>query len=101
MPMYPCPHCKIESISLRQKFLAGKWIDIICPNCGGRSCIYPVLLAVLYFFYIWDVMLFGYLAVLEESVFYAGIMISGWLVLELCSLYLPLAAMKARISTHR
>lgn len=96
MPMFPCPHCKNECISLRQKFLAGKWIDVICPNCGGRSCIFPALLVVLYFFYTWDVMLFGYVAVLKHSLIYVGVMITGWLFLEVCSLYLPLAAMKAR-----
>lgn len=98
MTMYRCPHCKNECVSLRQKFLAGKWIDVICPSCGGRSCAYPVLLAVLYFFYTWDVMLFGYITVLEKSVFYCGVMIAGWAFLEVCNLYIPLAAMKARPS---
>lgn len=96
MPKYRCPHCKNECISLGQKFLAGKWVDVICPDCGGRSCVYPALLVVLYFCYTWDLMLFGYLAVLKEGLFYLGVMSAGWLFLEVCNLYLPLAAMRAR-----
>lgn len=99
MPMFRCPHCKNECISLRQKFLSGKWIDVICPGCGGRSCIYPALLVVLYFLYTWDVMLFGYLAVIKASVFYLSVLVIGWMILETCSLYLPLAAMKPRTVT--
>ncbi len=96
MPMFECPHCNQSTVTLKQKLLAGKWVDIICLVCGGRSCVYPALLAVLYFFYTWDVMLFGYLTVHEMSVLYLGVMMGGWLLLELFSLSLPLVRMKPK-----
>lgn len=92
--MFECPHCNHSTVTLKQKLLAGKWVDIICLACGRRSCVYPALLAVLYFFYTWDVMLFGYLTVHEMSVLYLGVMMGGWLLLELFSLSLPLVRMK-------
>jgi len=98
MPMFECPHCKQPTLTFKQKLLAGKWVDVICPSCGGRSCTYPALLVVLYFCYTWDVMLFGYLTVHEASVLYLGVMIGGWLILELFGLSLPLARMKPKLS---
>lgn len=95
MPMFECPHCNQPAVTFKQKLLAGKWIDVICAHCGGRSCIYPALLVVLYFFYTWDVMLFGYLTVYQKSVMYLGVMIGGWLLLEAFGLSLPLVRMKA------
>ena len=94
MPMYTCPHCKQPTVTLKQKYLAGKWIDVHCSGCGGRSCQYPVLMAVLYFLYIWDLMLFGYVAYLKQSWEYVVVTLVGILVLDAISLYIPLAAMK-------
>ncbi len=97
MPMFECPHCNQPSLTLKQKLLTGKWADVICPRCGGRSCAYPILMAVLYFCYTWDVMLFGYLTVHETSVVYLCVMLGGWVLLELFSLSLPLARMKPKL----
>lgn len=96
MLKFKCPHCQQSSITFKQMWLAGKWVDVICANCGGRSCVYPALLVVIYFFYTWDVVLFGYLTVYNESVLYLGIMFGGWVVLELFSLTLPLVRMKSK-----
>jgi hypothetical protein len=93
---FACPHCKQPTISLKQKLLAAKWIDVYCAACGGRSCAFPILMAVLYFFLVWDFMLFGYVAYLKHSGFYVGVMIAGWLFLELCGIFIPLAAMKPK-----
>lgn len=98
MLMFECPHCNQPALTFKQKLLAGKWSDVFCPTCGGRSCIYPALLVVLYFFYTWDVMLFGYLTVHEESVLYLSVMIGGWLLLELFGLSLPLVRMKPKLT---
>jgi len=97
MLMFECPHCHQPTLTFKQKLLAGKWVDVICPSCGGRSCAYPALLVILYFFYTWDVMLFGYLTVHEESVLYLSVMIGGWLLLELFGITLPLARMKPKV----
>lgn len=96
MTKFECPHCKQLTVTPMQKFLAGKWIDVYCTACGGRSCMYPVLLSVVYFFYIWDVMLFGYVAVAKQSLFYLGVLIFFWVILESISLWIPLARMKPR-----
>lgn len=99
MLMFECPHCKQATLTFKQKLLAGKWCDVTCPSCGGRSCAYPALLVVLYFFYTWDVMLFGYLTVHETSVLYLGVMLGGWLLLEMFGISLPLARMKSASPT--
>ncbi len=98
MPMFECPHCNQATLTFKHKLLAGKWVDVICPVCGRRSCAYPALLVVLYFFYTWDLMLFGYLTVHEKSVLYLCVMIGGWLLLELFGITLPLARMKSKSS---
>lgn len=94
MVAYECPHCKKLTIPLGKKYLAGKWANIHCAQCGGRSCAQPVLMAVLYFLYVWDVMLFGTVAFEKQSLFFVGVMVSGWLTLDWFNLYIPLVAMK-------
>ena len=93
---FNCPHCKKPTISLQQKYLAGKWLDIYCKECSGRICAQPILLAILYFFYTWDVMLFGYVAILKHSWMYVGILIAGWITLDLFNLTLPLSRMRPK-----
>ena len=85
------------------KYLAGKWATVTCPSCGERSCASPYVLAVLYIFYIWDVLLFGYVAFVKYQVdkpgmaaVFATVMVVGWLILDFFSLYVPLARMKKR-----
>lgn len=92
--MFECPHCKQHTVTAKQKYLAEKWVDIHCTACGGRSCMYPALVVVLWFFYTWDVMLFGYVAVAKTSVFYFLVMVGGWLFLDWIGLYIPLARMR-------
>jgi len=46
---FNCPHCQRPTFGLKDKLLAGKWIDLHCRECGGRSCNQPVFLALLYF----------------------------------------------------
>ena len=67
---------------------------LICPKCGGRVCAQPIILAVLYFLYIWDVMLFGYLAYLD-SLWYLAVMLTGWLILDYFAIYVPLSPLRA------
>jgi len=93
MAAIPCPHCQQKTFSWRDKYRAGKWAILHCPACGGRACAHPVLIAVLYFLYVWDVMLFGFLAYLDSPWYLAGMAI-GWLILDYFSLYLPLAPMR-------
>lgn len=96
MTKFTCPHCKKPTITLGQKYLSGKWIDVYCTECRGRSCTHPILLAILSFFYVWDVMLFGYVAVLKHSWFYLGVLVTGWIILDLFNLSIPLAALRKK-----
>jgi len=66
-----------------------------CPECGGRACAQPIVLGALYFLYIWDVMLFGYLAYLD-SLWYLAVMVVGWLILDYFALYVPLSPLRAK-----
>ena len=94
MPANPCPHCEQKTFSLWDKYRSGKWAIMHCPECGGRVCAQPVVMAILYFFYMWDVVLFGYLAYLD-SLWYLAVGLAGWLFLDWLSLYIPLAAMRS------
>ncbi len=98
---FECPHCHEKTFTLKDKLLAGKWAAITCKACGGRSCAQPVVLAVLYFLYVWDVVLFGYVAYVKFQVgqptvamIYVGVLVVGWLILEFFGLYIPLARMR-------
>lgn len=93
--MFPCPHCNKPTISLKQKYLAGKWFSIYCSHCSGRICAYPILLAVMSFMYVWDVAYFGVAAIWEQNWFYIGLLIFFWLLLDVFNHYIPLQAMKS------
>ena len=93
MSASPCPHCDQKTFSLWDRYRSGKWAVLRCSSCGGRVCAQPILIALLYFFYMWDVVLFGYLAYLD-SLWYLLVMVVGWLILDWFSLYLPLAALR-------
>lgn len=91
-----CPHCQQPTISLKQKFLTGKWMEVFCSQCGGRICAQPVILAVLYFFYVWDVSLFGYVGIAKQEWLYLGILVAGWIILDAFNLSCPLSRMKPK-----
>lgn len=95
MASIPCPHCGEKSFSWWDKYRTGKWALLHCTTCDGRVCAQPFVLAALYFFYVWDVVLFGYLAYLD-SLWYLLVMLVGWLILDFFSVYIPLTALRAR-----
>ena len=41
-------------------------------------------------------MLFGYVAVLKHSWFYLGVLVTGWIILDLFNLSIPLAALRKK-----
>lgn len=94
MSAQPCPHCKQATISWWQKYKAAKWSYIYCPNCQKKLCSHPYVLVAYTMFYVWDLMLFGYLFYLTGATWYLLAMVGCWLILDVFSLYLPLAAMK-------
>lgn len=100
MEGYTCPHCNKPTISLGKKYLAGKWANIICDECGGRSCQAPIIMVAMYFLYVWDVMLFGTVAIEKQGLFYIGVMLVIWLILDWFTLYIPLLRMKKIESTE-
>ena len=64
-----------------------------CSECGGRVCAQPIVLSALYFLYVWDVVLFGYLAYLD-SLWYLLVMFVGWLILDYFSVYVSLSPLR-------
>jgi len=98
MASISCPHCKARTFTWRDKYLAGKWAILYCQECGGRVCAQPLIMAALYFFYMWDVVLFGFLAYLD-SLWYLAVMLGAWLILDFFSIYIPLAALRAKSSS--
>ncbi len=95
MASIPCPHCQAKTFTWWDKYRSGKWLLLNCPECGGRACAQPIVLGALYFLYVWDVMLFGYLAYLD-SLWYLAVMVTGWLILDYFALYVPLAPLRAK-----
>ncbi|HEC18663.1 MAG TPA: hypothetical protein ENI97_04905 [Gammaproteobacteria bacterium] len=93
MASNPCPHCAQKTFSWWDKYLAGKWVLLYCKECRGRVSAQPIVLAVLYFLYTWDVVLFGYLAYLD-SLWYLAVLAGGWLILDFFSLYVPLSPLR-------
>ncbi|MBL1278503.1 MAG: hypothetical protein COB30_020710 [Ectothiorhodospiraceae bacterium] len=93
MASIACPHCGEKTFSWWDKYLTGKWGLLRCTACKGRVCAQPIVLAVLYFLYVWDVVLFGYLAYLD-SLWYLLVMLVGWLILDYFSVYVPLTALR-------
>ena len=90
-----CPHCKEESITWWQKYKAAKWALVRCSKCDRVSCAYPYLLVLYTMLYVWDVLLFGALAYIDNNAWYLLALVVFWLILDYFSLYLPLSAMKA------
>jgi len=95
MASIACPHCGAKTFSWWDKYLVGKWALLHCSECAGRVCAQPIVLSALYFLYVWDVMLFGYLAYLD-SLWYLLVMLVGWLILDYFSVYVPLTALRPR-----
>ena len=91
-----CPNCKQETITVKQKLLAGKWRDIYCSNCGSRFCAQPVVMALMYFAVTWDILFFGFMAIYESSIAYAVAMVIGWLILEFFIYYIPLTKLRPK-----
>jgi hypothetical protein len=98
MASITCPHCKEKTFTGWDKFRAGKWVMLKCPSCGSRVCAHPLLLAALYFFYVWDVVLFGFLTFLATP-WYLAVMAGVWLILEFFTYYVPLRALRPKSST--
>mgnify|MGYP000492181130 CR=1 FL=1 len=95
MDSIACPHCGEQTFSWWDKYLLGKWAVLYCSGCAGRVCAQPIVLAALYFLYVWDVVLFGYLAYLD-STWYLAVMLVGWIILDYFSVYVPLTPLRAR-----
>ena len=47
--------------------------------------------------YVWDVLLFGYLAYFDKNPWYILALVIGWLILDYFSFFLPLSAMKRKV----
>ena len=97
MPMasIACPHCGEKTFGWWDRYLTGKWAVLHCSECNGRVCAQPIVLAVIYFLYVWDVVLFGYLAYLD-SLWYLLVMLVGWLILDYFSIYVPFSPLRTR-----
>lgn len=95
MASIECPHCQQKTFSWWDGYRAGKWAIITCKQCGERACAQPVVMIGIYFLYMWDVMLFGYLTYLE-SLWFLPVLLVGWFILDYFSLYIPLASLKKK-----
>ena len=99
MSKIECPGCNKETITLKQKLLANKWVDIYCSECGARFCAQPVALALMSFILTWNFIYFGYLTVKEQSLTWGIAFIVGWALIELFMYYIPLSRLRAKTNT--
>ncbi len=96
MSQFPCPHCKEAVYGYWDRYKAAKWFILVCQHCGKRACAHPIIIVLFYFFYVWDVVLFGYLTYLKESWVYFSTLVVIWLILDAFSVYIPLSALKSK-----
>lgn len=94
MSKFDCPHCNQPTFTLWHKYFAAKWKVLTCSHCDRRVCSRPLLLALFYLLYLADVINFGYLSYIFHDMSWAIAAIVVWIILELFSIYLPLAAMR-------
>lgn len=96
MPMFPCRRCKQMSLSLKDKYRAGHWQDVICPNCHARLCATPWVLAAFYILYLWDVAWFSGLFYYTYNPMDFVYMAAVWFCLDLLNIwYMPLSVMRS------
>lgn len=95
MPMYQCPLCKTASIPFKDKYKAGVWGDIYCPNCKAKLCAWPWLLALIWVAYAWDVAWFSGLFYYTRNPLDFVYMVLVWLLIDALNVsFMPLAVMK-------
>jgi len=94
-----CPSCNKETITLKQKLLANKWVDIYCSECGARFCAQPIALALMSFILTWNIIYFGYLTYKEPSVTFFVMFVLGWALIEFFMYYIPLSRLRTKPNT--
>lgn len=97
MKYYKCPSCKQDSIPVKDKYFAGIWRVIHCPDCGARLCANPYLMALGWMIYVWAAAWFGFWAYLNNSLTPLIYLIPVWLFLDFLNINLmPLSVMRAK-----
>jgi hypothetical protein len=95
MRRFICPRCKRDSISLKDKYLAGIWMTISCRECGARLCGHPWAMALGYIPYVWALAWFAMWALLDGSWLPILYLIPVWLLLDALNiLFMPLASLR-------
>lgn len=92
---FTCPRCGKDSITFREKYLAGIWRVVLCPDCGARLCAYPILLLLMHMAYVWNILWFFGLFYFKHDIVYFAYMAIGWMILDFLNVQLiPLAVLK-------
>ena len=94
MSEFICPNCKQPAFSKWDKYLAAKWKILTCPHCERRVTSQPIWLACYYLLYLADVIDLSFLAYMTGNLHYITAMVVIWIILDIFSSYLPLAAMR-------
>lgn len=95
--MFPCPRCREDCISCKDKYLAGLWRTIGCSRCGAKLCANPWILMVLHMTYVWNVLWFYGLYHFGGDPINFAYMAIGWVVLDVLNVLLvPLSVMRQR-----
>ena len=99
MRKFACPSCKQPSITVKDKYLAGLWQVIECPNCRARLCAQPIIMAIAYGLYFWAIAWWSFTAYFEHSAEPLIYLVPTWLFLDFLNINLmPLAVMRQKPS---
>lgn len=97
---FKCPHCRAQSVSLKDKYKLGWWMTVSCPNCGGRIAAFPWTLLIMTMLYVWNLMWWVGLINFNHSYHYLIYLAICWVLLDLINIFfMPLARLKGGART--
>ena len=97
---FKCPHCREETISLKDKYRLGWWMTTICSKCGSRIAAFPWTLLMLNMVYVWNVLWWVGMINFNHSYHYLIYLVICWILLDLINVYfMPLCRLKKKAET--
>lgn len=97
MAAFKCPHCREETLSLKDKYRLGWWATLNCSKCGGRVAAFPWVLLMMTMLYVWNLLWWVGMMNFKHSYHYLGYLVLCWVLLDLINIYfMPLCRLKKK-----
>ena len=96
--MFKCKRCESPAISLLDKYKAGLWQEVYCPNCQARLADNPYILGAFHFCgYVQIVAWFVLLAYMTKDLTYLAYLAATWLIFDVLNvMFVPLVILKPK-----